>query len=140
MSAQQVEVNTISAAFAGMSPKVRALHETVLQRHVPSGPEREAAVASLPANDSCANIAAALAQAVDLCVGCDALLLLLSHSLAVLRYRTHGGAGDSVVVFVVQAGETNVFDQRLLEFALLSMFQIRVLRRTLAEVCSPQQK
>ena len=41
---------------------------------------------------------------------------------------------DPVVLFVVQAGERNVVDQRLLEFALWEQHGVRVKRATLADV------
>lgn len=41
---------------------------------------------------------------------------------------------DLVVVFVVQSGERNFFDQRLLEFALWDNHRVKAVRRTLGEL------
>lgn len=44
------------------------------------------------------------------------------------------GKAEAVVLFVVQAGETNTVDQRLLEFGLWDDHGVRAVRMTLAEV------
>ena len=47
------------------------------------------------------------------------------------RYYNKPGA---VVVMVVQPGERNIVDQRLLEFALWDRFRVQTVRLSLAEV------
>lgn len=44
------------------------------------------------------------------------------------------GKDDAVVLFVVQPGETNAIDQRLLEMQLWDNHAVRVVRKSLAEV------
>lgn len=44
------------------------------------------------------------------------------------------GKADAVVMFVVQPGETNAVDQRLLEIKLWDDHRVRVVRMSLAEV------
>ena len=43
-------------------------------------------------------------------------------------------AAAPIVVFVVQPGEVNTVDQRLLEHELWSTFKIRAVRKTMAEI------
>lgn len=73
--------------------------------------EAGAPVDALPLNDTLTQLPAAIATA---------------HRLY--------GAPAAVVLFVVQAGETNVMDQRLLEFALWDSHAIPVVRLSLLEV------
>lgn len=59
-------------------------------------------------------------------------LIALPRALAAAH--KHYGKQDAVVLFVVQSGETNAVDQRLLEVKLWDSHGVRVVRRTLAEV------
>lgn len=99
---RQVELNTISASYGGLSVGVSRTHAHLLRgttwaaQHVPND----------PLNGMAGVIAAAVA-----------------------RYG-HPGA---VVLEVVQADETNVFDQRLLEFALQAL-DVQPRRMTLEQI------
>lgn len=84
---RQVELNTISASYPGLSALVNRLHRHLLG----SGAGGE----NLVRNDPLPPIADAIAEACS-------------------RY----GHPSAVVAMVVQSGEANRFDQRLLEFAL----------------------
>lgn len=92
---RQVELNTISASYAGLSALVNRLHAHLLDLQQPSGGGPPGAARGLARNDPIPALAEAFGQAIS-------------------RYG-HPGA---VVVMVVQPGETNRFDQRILEFAL----------------------
>lgn len=123
----QVENNTIAASFGCLSTKVAKMHRFLLERFAKqpeikrafgtsgSGERRE-----LPPNNAMDNLAAALSAAVD-------------------AYRATRGEdlpvdSDVVVLMLVQPGEANSADQRMIEYALWSRFGVRMLRCTLGEV------
>ena len=92
---RQVELNTISASYAGLSALVNRLHAHLLHSYPPIGGAPLGGERGLVPNDPVPALAEAFGQALS-------------------RYG-HTGA---VVVMVVQPGETNRFDQRMVEFAL----------------------
>ena len=112
---RQVELNTISVSYAGLAALVNRLHSHLLSPHPPpvqppmdaAAPEEEPA---LVPNDPVPVLAEAFGQALS-------------------RYG-HSGA---VVVMVVQPGETNRFDQRMVEFALARR-GVATLRMTLEDI------
>lgn len=53
---------------------------------------------------------------------------------ALAAAHEHYGVRDAVVLFVVQPGETNAVDQRLLEIKLWDNHSVRAVRMSLAEV------
>ena len=101
----QVEVNTVSTSFMALGTRVQQMH-----RHV-SGYFPDLDASATPADDALSAAAATLAAG-------------------------HAAAGDATarVLMVVQPGETNVFDQRLLADALWTDHGVRVTRATLAEI------
>ena len=132
---RQIELNTISSAFAGLSPRVTALHAFLAQRY----PRRVAAVVDalgggaaaaeyvpeLPSNDATSAVAAALAAAVE---------AYAARPPAASRDTRAANGSDAVVAFIVQPRERNVMDQRLLEYALWEGHGVRAVRVTLAEL------
>ena len=101
----QVEVNTVSTSFMALGTRVQQMH-----RHV-SGYFPDLDASATPADDALSAAAATLAAG-------------------------HAAAGDANarLLMVVQPGETNVFDQRLLADALWYEHGVRVTRATLAEI------
>lgn len=160
---RQIELNTISSAFAGLSPRVTELHAYLTERY----PAEIAAVAEarggagaaataaalhcaagggadgstgleLPPNDATIGVAAALAAAVNAYVagtprGSEPVA---SPSRQTDPSATAGArvVAPVVVAFVVQPRERNVMDQRLLEYALWAGHRVRAVRVTLAEL------
>eukprot|EP00899_Mesostigma_viride_P010761 jgi/Mesvir1/19687/Mv09956-RA.1 len=103
----QVELNTISSSFAGLSSKVTEMHRFLSRR---LGGDCLPASA-LPDNPACADIAASLAKAWEV-----------------------AGRDNGVVLVVVQPGERNIFDQHALTHALFERHGVASIRRTLAQV------
>ena len=108
----QVEFNTIASSFGGLATQVSALH-----RHLVSSgayPETpELTLDAIPRNPAAEGLAAGLAAA----------------------HEAYGATSrEKVVLFIVQPGERNVFDQRWLEYALLENHGVRTHRLSLAEV------
>jgi len=115
---KQVEFNTISSSFGGLSSQVTKLHKYLnsLGLYESSPAARPEA---LPDNDAAEKLAGGLAAALR-------------------QYETNGSHefGSSVVLFVVQKPERNAFDQRWLEYHLLEKHGILTSRMTLAEIAS----
>ena len=113
---KQVEFNTISSSFGGLSSRVCSLHKFLLQ--VAAYPREAAAVIRpdfLPTNASIEKLAGGLAQA----------------------HLTYGPSKSSrlmCVLFITQKEERNVFDQKHIEYALFSYHRIKSFRLTFDKV------
>ncbi|KIM43057.1 hypothetical protein M413DRAFT_69714 [Hebeloma cylindrosporum] len=113
LSIKQVEFNTISVSFGGLSQKTSELHRQVYLLAATDYYNSSSYLKpdNFPSNDSIAGLAQGLAEA---------------HK----AYDVEG----SRILFVVQSGERNVFDQRLLEYELLEKHSIRIIRQTFSEL------
>lgn len=115
---KQVEFNTVSVSFGGLSSKVGELHE-FLNKVGNYDPENKGLKfykdEDLPVSRSIQG---------------------LSESLAVANYHYNGEVTntETVILVVVQEGERNVFDQRLLEFDLLNRHGIKSIRLSLGQI------
>mmetsp|Transcript_25581 Transcript_25581/g.42862 ORF Transcript_25581/g.42862 Transcript_25581/m.42862 type:complete len:546 (-) Transcript_25581:148-1785(-) len=114
----QVENNTIAASFGGLSSRVASLHAHILQRFHKDTLQRFGD-ASLPKNPAVDNLAEAMAKAVEAYAKAESV-----------DVKEH----DLAVMMVVQPGESNAGDQRLLEYSLMSNHNIRMIRATFKEV------
>jgi len=115
---KQVEFNTIASSFGGLSSQVSALHKYLLK--IDAYPEEAISVvkaSSLPTSKSVPSLAAGLAAA---------------HK----AYGSSKSSNPLCVLFVVQDPERNVFDQRHLEYALLSDSGVRSFRLPFHRVLS----
>ncbi|NP_001234014.2 glutathione synthetase, chloroplastic [Solanum lycopersicum] len=104
----QIELNTISSSFPGLSCLVSELHRSLLQQYredIASDPNR------IPANNAVNQFAEALAKAWN-------------------EY----GDPRAVIIFVVQAEERNMYDQHWLSASLRERHQVTTIRKTLAEI------
>jgi len=100
-----IEFNTIAASFGPLADKVVRLHEFLLTRHLHlHNPQLVE-----PTNTK--NICLAMAMAAK---------------------RVH--KSEPTVLMIVQPGENNFTDQRLLEFELWSAHRVKSIRRTLKQV------
>ncbi|KAK9247596.1 glutathione synthase [Lipomyces tetrasporus] len=112
-SLRQVELNTISASFGGLSSRAADCHRFLQKSALyGSGPGSELLKdGTMPVNPSARSLAKGLGVA---------------HNAY--------GASESIVLFVVQPGERNAFDQRWLEYYLLEDFGVVSVRASLEEV------
>ncbi|TMX00238.1 hypothetical protein EJD97_001155 [Solanum chilense] len=104
----QIELNTISSSFPGLSCLVSELHRSLLQQYredIASDPNR------IPTNNAVNQFAEALAKAWN-------------------EY----GDPRAVIIFVVQAEERNMYDQHWLSASLRERHQVTTIRKTLAEI------
>ncbi len=127
---QQVELNTISASFGVLSSRISQLHQFMQARF------GQAAEFDLPANDVTSHLSAAIAAAHRTYCLKDSSASSGAAAAAAepAAVDAFGSSGSVVVVFVVQEGETNIADQRPVEYALFNTYMIEVERLTLAQV------
>lgn len=112
-SLRMVEMNCISASFAGLGSQISALH-----RHIGTNPACGITIDpnSLPANDSLTR----------LCEG-----ISITHQLFASRYEP---PLPCVVLMIVQPGELNSFDQYMIQSSLWTSSNITVVRSSLASL------
>jgi glutathione synthetase len=143
---KQVELNTIAASFAGLSCKIFNLHRYLTSRFDPELRSflhtNQAMVTNpnnsplgVPENDALEKIPLAMKIAYD-------------RYIERFNKKDSGDSSSSssststvpsknvVILFVVQEGETNTVDQRLLEFALWETYGIPVVRMSLTRLNS----
>jgi glutathione synthetase len=109
----QVEFNTIASSFGGLATRVSELHRHLIKSGAyPRHPQLS--LENVPRNPAAEELAAGLATA---------------HA-----YYGKGRDGEKAVLFLVQAEERNVFDQRWLEYELLERHDVRSHRISLPEV------
>ncbi|KAL5501888.1 GSH2 [Sanghuangporus vaninii] len=107
ISLKQVEFNTISSSFGALSDCASSLHNYLLEATNYFGLSPYLTKDNLPPNGATNTVVEGLAAA---------------HK----AYGVH----DAYILFVVQPGERNVFDQRWLEYELLERHNIHVVRQT----------
>eukprot|EP01125_Pyxidicula_operculata_P011709 TRINITY_DN3836_c0_g1_i3.p1 TRINITY_DN3836_c0_g1~~TRINITY_DN3836_c0_g1_i3.p1 ORF type:complete len:309 (-),score=30.76 TRINITY_DN3836_c0_g1_i3:258-1184(-) len=110
----QVEINRISAAFAGLSTRVSTLHRYIVSRGLLPGYSLE----NMPVNQPLVGVANGLAKAVD----------VFNSSFPSV------GKSKTVVLMIVNDGEKNAIDQRLIEYELWERHQVSMIRRSLTYV------
>jgi len=125
---KQIECNTIASSFAGLATRVSKFHDLMCSRFLKDleqwfeynrnlfNPELEGG-GKIPENTALVKLA-------------------YSMNIAHMRYisRHNVLSSSSVILFVVQEGETNTIDQRLIEYTLLAEHSIKVIRLSLKEI------
>ncbi|AMD18848.1 HBL054Cp [Eremothecium sinecaudum] len=111
---KQVEFNTVSVSFGGLSSKVSELHSYLNASGKYANGKRFYDL-EVPISNSAECITNGMANAIK-------------------KYNAVSKAKDSIVVFVVQKSERNVFDQRLLEYNLFKQHGILSKRLTIHEI------
>jgi glutathione synthase len=131
---KQVELNTIAASFAGLSSKVAALHSFLVERFRDdlTGFLAQNKLVVVGTSDS-----ASTSDGVPVNPALERLPLAMQK--AVERYSERFCVDEPLVLFVVQEGESNTVDQRMIEFQLFQNYQIRVIRRSLTALHSQLQ-
>ncbi|VEU21044.1 DEKNAAC102008 [Brettanomyces naardenensis] len=114
---KQVEYNTVSVSFAGISREVGKLHKFLNDSglYTKSG-EKYYGEDGLIVSDAADGLARGLREAVS------------------YYERTHSSPGKTIVLFVVQPNERNAFDQRHIEYSLFEKFGIVSKRIELPDV------
>lgn len=120
LALKQVEFNTISASFGPLCEKVSQLHQYLAVKGSLEAADPILSLDNMPENKALSMLTQGIADA---------------HNF----YSQSTRKGTSVplhpvVLFVVQENERNAFDQRALEFELLTTHKIRVVRATLLQL------
>jgi glutathione synthase len=129
-SIKQVELNTIAASFAGLSCQVAALHQYLTRRY-----DSQTVREFLQTNQRA--VGGRVAEFAQCHVPNNPTLEKLPYAMQIVveRYKARFVTiKDVAVLFVVQEGETNTVDQRLLEFQLFQRHGIPVLRASLGTI------
>ncbi|CAK7273737.1 Glutathione synthetase [Sporothrix epigloea] len=131
---KQVEFNTIAASFGGLSGQTSGLHKFLAKTAYPllqDSSKADAAATSaysLPDNTSGKDIAAGLQAAYEV----------------YNRSETSHNDLPRCIVFLVQDGERNVFDQRHIEYAIdAPVFRVpfsQLLKETSIDASSPRRR
>ncbi|CAK7207255.1 Glutathione synthetase [Sporothrix eucalyptigena] len=123
---KQVEFNTIAASFGGLSGQASSLHKFLAKTEYPL--LQESSKYNLPDNTSSRDIAAGLQAAFE----------VYNRSEPVVE-----GGLPRCIVFLVQDGERNVFDQRHIEYAVdAPVFRLpfsQILQQTSVDTSSPRR-
>mmetsp|Transcript_33007 Transcript_33007/g.80220 ORF Transcript_33007/g.80220 Transcript_33007/m.80220 type:complete len:658 (-) Transcript_33007:104-2077(-) len=136
---KQVELNTIAASFAGLSCKISQLHKYLssrFQHEIKDFLEtNEKAVNGGGGGNSINDDDKIVSFGVPENPALDSIPIAMKFAMDryVDRYRPKH---KLVVLFVVQEGETNTVDQRLLEFSLWENHGIPVVRLSLTQAHS----
>lgn len=134
---KQVELNTIASSFAGLAVNVAALHRHLVSRFEPQvqgflQTNKEVVTKS---SDISANDGVPENPALE--------YIPEAFNVAFNRYKQKfvdkKAESNLVVLFVVQEGETNTVDQRMIEFALWDKYSIPVVRMSLTRAHSQLQ-
>ena len=129
---KQVELNTIAASFGGLSSRIFSLHRYLTSRfgeEIKDFMETNKKIVTsnddpapgVPENPTLERIPQAIA---------------VVYERYVQKFSKEGDASNVIVLFVVQEGETNTVDQRMLEFRLFEDHNIPVVRMSLAKIYS----
>ncbi|CAG8588857.1 10085_t:CDS:2 [Ambispora leptoticha] len=107
----QVEYNTIASSFSSLSSLATDMHRYLLKatNYFDSSPIIKEE--SLPQNEALDRLAKGIAKA---------------HELY--------GSQNAIVIMIVQPKERNAFDQRWIEYKLFENHNIRMIRKTMAEI------
>lgn len=130
-------MNTISSSFGSLTSKVDEFHRYILDRSPPEGYR----VSAMPTNNALNGIVEAIAKAVSQYRKSQKKY----SSLFPPSWHPHllmmssPNSDDAVAVMIVQQGETNVGDQRWIEFELWRQFKIHMLRRTIDDMATRGQ-
>jgi len=128
---KQVELNTIAASFAGLASNVADLHKMLTERFDIELKEwletnQQAVMGSdyVPSTDTFVGVPSnpALSKLPS--------AMNVAHTHYQSRFKP---SHPSVILFVVQEGETNTVDQRMLEFELWNNHNVPVVRMSLTK-------
>ncbi|CAN0160998.1 unnamed protein product, partial [Ectocarpus fasciculatus] len=132
----KVELNTIASSFGCMSALTARLHRHLLSRF-----GNEPSDAGKAIRDHAASVGVDTTTTTTTTDGDGGLGKLIPQNptltalpKALAEAHKCYGKPDAVVLFVVQPGETNAVDQRLLEMNLWDDHGVRVVRMSLAEI------
>lgn len=110
---KQVEFNTVSVSFGGLSTKATELHRFLVNSN------RTYIHGEIPRSSSLENLSKGLFE--------------MHRNYCFANDTPNAKLQSAAVLFVVQPGETNIADQRLLEYELFNRYEVTSYRVTLLE-------
>jgi glutathione synthase len=125
---KQVELNTIAASFAGLAVNVASLHRYLSSRF--KGDIADFLVTNQKIVTSATEAAPGVPE--NPALSRIPLAMKVAHERYVQNFL-NGDASNAIVLFVVQDGETNTVDQRMLEFRLFEDHGVPVTRMSLTK-------
>jgi glutathione synthase len=128
---KQVELNTIAASFAGLSVNISNLHRYLTERFGKEVAEY------LQENNKIVSPCTEPATGVPENHALTGIPKAMQVAFQRFADRFCGGDTDNLyILFVVQEGEANTVDQRMLEFNLWQIHKIPVIRMSLTKLAS----
>lgn len=133
---KQVELNTIASSFAGLSCKIANMHRFLTSRYAKECEEfLQINRKRVTMNENVDDASSQLSVPVNPALEELAFAMKVAYDRYVERFLVEAKETfPPVVLFVVQEGETNTVDQKLLEFALWEAHQIPVVRRSMKQL------
>eukprot|EP00538_Stauroneis_constricta_P000769 CAMPEP_0119558438 /NCGR_PEP_ID=MMETSP1352-20130426/10784_1 /TAXON_ID=265584 /ORGANISM="Stauroneis constricta, Strain CCMP1120" /LENGTH=523 /DNA_ID=CAMNT_0007605807 /DNA_START=387 /DNA_END=1958 /DNA_ORIENTATION=+ len=134
---KQVELNTIAASFAGLAVNIAGLHRYLTQRF--EGDIGEFLdVNRKIVTDASTSTTSSLSSAPGVPENPALTRIPAAMKVAFDRYSDRFGTSSDklCILFVVQEGETNTVDQRMLEFGLWNDHKIPVIRKSLTRLAT----
>jgi glutathione synthetase len=134
---KQVELNTIAASFGGLSCNVASLHRYLTSRFATDLDGFLAMNQQIVSSNDYSD-----ADSKPTGVPQNPALQRIPKAMSVAfyryaeRFRENGDITNLALLFVVQEGETNTVDQRLLEFRLWEDHQIPVIRLSMTKAAT----
>jgi len=128
---KQVELNTVASSFAGLSANVADLHRHMTKRYKDDLKEFLESNKKLAAHNYGESTDEEDGVPVNPTMTCLPQAFNAAHEQYKSRFVSADSKSAPVVLFVVQDGETNTVDQRMLEFALFDNHGVNVVRMSL---------
>ena len=131
---KQVELNTIASSFAGLAVNVAKLHRHLVKRFkkeeqsIQNWLEQNKKIVLGLTDESC-DLSDLDGVPENPALDCLPASMKVAHDRYLSRFDTK--SNSPVILFVVQEGETNTVDQRMLEFQLYQKYEIPVVRMSL---------
>ena len=124
---KQVELNTIAASFAALAVHVAALHRHLIARFDSEVKDFLCLNKSVMVGSNPVSLSDHDEVPINPALACLPEAMDIAHK----RYKSRFPDSDPVILFVVQEGETNTVDQRMLEFQLWETYGIPIVRMSL---------
>lgn len=128
---KQVELNTIASSFAGLSTKVSALHRHLTSRFEDDVKDLLETNKKVVLGSDEATTNGDTPDGVPVNPALERIPSAMKVAFAQYQSRFSPDPKKTVILFVVQDGETNTVDQRMLEFQLWQDHQVPVVRMSL---------
>jgi len=122
----QIELNTIASSFGCLSARVSEMHRFLLGRY-----SNNPALSSMYESEHLEGLRDSISERLPENCADKGISLALATAA---KLQNAGKQSDATIAFVVQPGEKNSFDQRMLEYDLWTSHGVGVVRITMNDV------